>query len=170
MAFFEPWQSAANEVDQAMNMLTALDFSPGQVFDLLPVQPRHVRAVAPDHAWDGCLEPPKPPGSTQKLLDLSIQCGVGLGLLSLVALSGLGVHVTQAKDRGHDVVAAGMRCACRGGNIEVASGINDHLAQDGLRPALAFADHAANFAVFNQGVREPGVQPQLNAGLSNHVQ
>ena len=92
-------------------MMTALDFSPGQVLDFLSVQPGHVRAVAPNHAWDGRLEPPKPPGAAQNFLDLPVQCGVSLGLFGLKSLRRLGVNVAQTEDRGHDVVTAGMRRA-----------------------------------------------------------
>jgi hypothetical protein len=72
----------------ACRWFAALDLGRGQVFDLLAVQPGHVRAVAPDDAGQRRLEPPQAPGAAQDLLDLAVQRGVRLGLLALETFGG----------------------------------------------------------------------------------
>ena len=151
-------------------MLAPLDFGARQVFHLLAIEPGHVRAVAPDDAGQGRLQPPQAPGAAQYLLDAPIQCGIGLRFLALVMFRGVRIDSAEAEHGGHDVVSAGMRRAGRGRHIQVAGRVDHHVTQNRLRAALAFTDHPAHGAVFDQRVREPGMQAQIDAGLLHHVE
>ena len=75
--------------------------------------------------------------------------GETLGLLELEALRLLRVHASHARDRGDDVGAFGVRRAGAGGHVEVAGGIDDDAAANGLRAFLGLDDHAGRAAVLD---------------------
>ena len=62
-----------------------------------------------------------------------------------------------------------MRRAGRGGDVEIAGGVDHHIAEDRLAAALGLADHALDLAVLDQRAREPLVQAQLDAGFLHHL-
>jgi hypothetical protein len=169
-ALREARQPGAHELDHLVDGGAALHFGARQVAHLQAVEPRHVRAVAPHHAGQRRLEPPGFPGATEHVLDLAVECLPGHGLFAFEALGFVGVDRAEAEHGGHDVAAADVRRTGRCGHVEVAGGVDHHLAQDGFAPALGFADHALDLAVFHQRAREPRMQPQLDAGLLHHLE
>ena len=132
----------AHVVDQRGDVLASLHLGARQVLDLEPVEPGHVRAVAPDDAGQRRLQPPVRPRAADRLLGLLVAIGEGVRLLELEALGGIGVDAAQAEHRGHDVAAVDERRAGRRRDVEIAGRVDDDVAQDRLASRLRLADHA----------------------------
>ena len=165
IATLEPRHMAADVIEQVRDMLAALYLGARQVFDLQPVQSRHVRTVAPHDAGQRGFQPPVRPRVADPLLCLFVQNGECGWLPVFEALRRIGVDTSQAEHRRHDVTALDMRCARRRRNVEIAGCIDDDVAQDRLASGLGLADDALDLAIFHQRAREPGMQPQLNPEL-----
>ncbi len=59
----------------------------------------------------------------------------------------VGVDAAEAKHRGHDVSAFGEGGAGGGRHVEIAGGVDHHVAEDRLAPSLGLADDARDAAV-----------------------
>ena len=97
----------------------------------------------------GVLQPPVVPRAADDALGLAVERREGLRLLVLEALGRVGVDAAQAEHGGDDVGAADERRAGRGRDVEVAGGVDHHLAEDRLAARLGLADHALDRAVLD---------------------
>ena len=165
IAVFEARHMAADVVEQLRDVLAALYLGVCQVFDLEPVQSRHMRTVAPHHAGERCFQPPVRPRVADRLLRLFVQLDKCGRFRVFEALRRIGVDTSQAKHRSHDVTALHVRRTGRRRNVEIARCIDDDVAQNRFAPSLGFADDALDPAIFDQRAREPGMQPQLDPQL-----
>ena len=102
------------------------------------------------------------PRAVDQALDFLVERGKSLGLFTLEAFGGVGVDRAEPKHGGQHVGAGAERRASRRGDVEVAAGVDHDVAEQGLAPALRIADHAIDLSVFDESVRKPGVQAQVD--------
>ena len=140
-----------------------------QVLDLQAVIAGHVRAVAPHDAGQRRLQPPVVPRAAHGALGLPVELGELLRLGCREALGLLGVDIAEPEHRGDDVGALDELRAGGGRDVEIAGGVDHHVGEDRLASGLRFADHAADAAVLHDRLREPRVQPHVDAGLRDHL-
>src|SRR5262249_51643559 len=80
-----------------------------------------------------------------------------------------GVDTTETEHRRHHVGALGELGTCRCSHVEIAAGIDDDVAQERLATLFRLADRAFDAAVVYDRLREPGVEPEIDASLRDHV-
>ena len=158
----------AHESDQRGDALAPLEIGAREIFDLDAVEARHVRAIAPDDARQRRLQPPFVPGAADDPLRFAIDRAESAGLLVFETLGRLDIDAAEAEHGRDDIGAVGERRAGRGGDVEIAAGVDDDLAHDRLPPALGLADDAGDAAVLDDRAREPAMQPQVDLRLADH--
>ena len=139
----------AGELQQRLHAAPALELGRSEVRHLEAVEAGHVRAVTPDDARQRGLQPPMLPTATYQAPGPQIDLGETLGLLELESLRLLRVHASHARDRGDDVGAFGEGRTGAGGHVEIAGGIDDDAAANGLRAFLGLDNHAGRAAVLD---------------------
>ena len=68
-----------------------------------------------------------------------------------------------------NVAVLGKRGAGRGGDVEIAGGVDHHVAHDRLAALFALDDDAADARVMDNRAGERRMQAEVDAGLQHHV-
>ena len=149
VAVLEAGQVGADVVHGLADPVAGRELGLGQGRRVGAVEAGHVRGVAPDHAGDGGLQPPQLPGAAEQALDLAVDGAGLLRVLLLERLRGVGVDAAEPEDQRDEVVVLDVAGAGPGGDVDVAGGVDDDVAEDRLRAGLGLADDALHRAVLD---------------------
>ncbi len=156
-------------IHHRVDPLPAFEVGTGDVLDLEAVKTRHVRTVAPHDAGQRRLQPPQVPGPAHDALGLTVDLREFLRLLAAKTLGGFGINSAEPEDGRQDVRPLRERSAGGRGDVEVAGRIDDHVAHDRLAARFRLAQDAPDAPVLDDRFREPGMKPDVDAALGDHL-